>query len=113
MQTTGMGLILEGGFNSLYKTIRDFPGGSAVKNLSANAGDAVFLEEEMATYSNVLAWEIPWREDPGGPQYLGLQKSRIQHRDKNNTSIAQYEAGSLWCLLLSGSLSFPNSELGC
>ena len=43
MQTTGMGLILEGGFNSLYKTIRDFPGGSAVKNLSANAGDAVFI----------------------------------------------------------------------
>ena len=43
MQTTGMGLILEGGFNSLYKIMRDFPGGSAVKNLPANAGDAAFI----------------------------------------------------------------------
>ena len=43
MQTTGMGLILEGGFNSLYKTIWDFPGGLAVKNLPANAGDAIFI----------------------------------------------------------------------
>ena len=43
MQTAGMGLILEGGFNSLYKTIRDFPGGSAVKTLPATAGDAAFI----------------------------------------------------------------------
>ena len=29
------------------------------------------LEEEMATHSNILAWEIPWTEDPGGLQFTG------------------------------------------
>ena len=32
------------------------------------------LEEEMATYSNILAWEIPWTEDPGGLQSIELQR---------------------------------------
>ena len=31
------------------------------------------LEEEMATHSSVLAWEMLWTEEPGGPQSLGLQ----------------------------------------
>ena len=34
------------------------------------------LEEEMATYSSILACEIPWTEDPCGLQPVGLQKSR-------------------------------------
>ena len=29
------------------------------------------LEKGMATYSSVLAWRIPWREEPGGPQSMG------------------------------------------
>ena len=50
-----------------------FSGGSVVKNLSANAGDtgdtgSIFgwedpLEDEMATHSSILAWEIPWTEE--------------------------------------------------
>ena len=32
------------------------------------------LEKEMATHSNILAWEILWTEEPGGVQYLGSQK---------------------------------------
>ena len=31
------------------------------------------LEEEMATHSSILAWEIPWTEEPGGLQSMGLQ----------------------------------------
>ena len=31
------------------------------------------LEKEMATYSSILAWEIPLTEDPGGLQSMGLQ----------------------------------------
>ena len=46
----------------------------------ANAGDVRVqslgwedpLEEEMATPSNILAWGIPWTEDPGGLQSIGL-----------------------------------------
>ena len=53
-----------------------FTGGSVVKNLPANAGDTVVwvwspgqvdaLEEEMATHSSILAWRIPWTEEPVG-----------------------------------------------
>jgi len=33
------------------------------------------LEKEMATYSTILTWEIPWTEEPGGLQSMGSQKS--------------------------------------
>ena len=32
------------------------------------------LEEETATHSSVLAWRIPWTEEPGGLQYMGLKR---------------------------------------
>ena len=32
------------------------------------------LKKEMATHSSVLAWEIPWTEEPGGLQSVGLQR---------------------------------------
>ena len=34
------------------------------------------LEKEMTTHSNILAWEIPWTEDPGRLQFMGLQTVR-------------------------------------
>ena len=36
------------------------------------------LEKEMATHSSVLAWEIPWTEEPGELQSTGSQKSQTQ-----------------------------------
>ena len=51
--------------------LRSSPGGSMVKNLSVNAGDVGLmsgqedpLEKEMATHFSILAWEIPWTEEP-------------------------------------------------
>ena len=38
------------------------------------------LEKGMAIHSSVLAWKIPWTEEPGGYS-LGSQKSRIQFND--------------------------------
>ena len=35
------------------------------------------LEKEMATQSGILAWRIPWTEEPGGLQSMGLQ--RVKH----------------------------------
>ena len=32
------------------------------------------LKKEMATRSSILAWEIPWTEEPGGLQFMGLQR---------------------------------------
>ena len=53
-----------------------------VKNLPANARDAGSIsrfgrspEKEMVTLSSILAWEIPWTEEPGMLQSMGLQKS--------------------------------------
>ena len=35
------------------------------------------LEEEMATHSSILAWEIPWSEEPGGLQ--SMESQRVGH----------------------------------
>ena len=37
------------------------------------------LEKEMATHSSILAWRIPWREEPGGLQSIGLQRVGVGH----------------------------------
>ena len=57
-----------------------FPGDLVVKNPPAmqeiwvrSLGQEVPLEEEMATHSSILAWGIPWTEEPGGLQATGLQ----------------------------------------
>ena len=57
-----------------------------VKNTPASAGDARDsgsilgqedpLEEEMATHASILAWKIPWTEEPGGLQSMGVTKSQ-------------------------------------
>ena len=56
-----------------------------VKNLPANAGDLRdmvrsivqedSLEKEMADHPSILAWRIPWAEEPGGLQSMGSQES--------------------------------------
>ena len=68
-----------------------FPGGSVVKTPLANEGDTGDvglipgqedpLEKETATHSSILAWEIPWTEEPGGLQSMGPQKSWTQFSD--------------------------------
>ena len=32
------------------------------------------LEKEMAIHSSILAWKIPWTEEPGGLQFMGLER---------------------------------------
>ena len=38
------------------------------------------LEKEMATHSSIVAWEIPWTEDPGRLQSMGSQESDVTER---------------------------------
>ena len=52
-----------------------------VKNPPANARDpgkilglGRSLEEHVETYSNIIAWKIPWTEESGGLQLIGLQR---------------------------------------
>ena len=60
-----------------------FPGGSVVKNSPVmqetqvrSLGQENPLEEEVATHTSILAWEIPQTEEHGGLQSMGSQKSR-------------------------------------
>ena len=54
-----------------------FPGGSDSKEIACNAGDLDLnpgsrsLEKEMVTHSSILAWRIPWTEEPGRLQSMG------------------------------------------
>ena len=41
------------------------------------------MEEGMATHSNILAWRIPWTEEPGGLQSVG-------HKDSDTTEVTQH-----------------------
>ena len=66
---------------SLFTLYRSF--GSVVKNPPAvqeielqSLVQEDPLEKEMATHSSILAWKIPWREEPGGLQSMGLQRVR-------------------------------------
>ena len=61
-----------------YNLNLGFPGGSAVKNPPVMQETQVYylgwedpLEKEMATHSSILAWRIPWTEEPGGLQSMG------------------------------------------
>ena len=60
-----------------------FPVAQTVKNLPARKETWVWslgqkdpLEKGMATHSSILAWRIPWTEEPGGPQSMGSQRVR-------------------------------------
>ena len=58
------------------------------------------LKEQMATHSSILAWRIPWTEEPGKLQSMGSQRAR--------TYIAVYDiiSGVIWAWLDKTSLSF-------
>ena len=60
-----------------------FTGGSDGKESACNETGQVrsldwddLLEKEMVTHSSILAWRIPWTEEPGGLQSMGLQRVR-------------------------------------
>ena len=66
-------------FTTGYYATWGFPGGSEVKASACNAGDLGSIPgsgrwQEMATHSSILAWRIPWAEDPGGLQSTGSQR---------------------------------------
>ena len=69
----------------LINRIMGFPGRAVVKNPLARCKEMRILslawedplKKEMATHSNILAWEIPWTEEPSGLQSMGSR--RIRH----------------------------------
>ena len=71
----------------VYKSCEIFSFRSVVKNLPAMQDMWVpppgleDLEKEMVTHSSMLAWEIPWTEEPGGLQTMGV--TRVGHDFSN------------------------------
>ena len=61
------------------------------------------LEKEMATYSSILAWEIPRTEEPGGLQFMGLQ--RVGH-----DLVTEHSPLRGWHLLMAGALSLHSES---
>ena len=66
----------------IYIYLWDFLGGSNSKESTSNAGDlgsvsgsGRSLERRMDTHSGILAWRIPWTEEPGGLWSLGSQRA--------------------------------------
>ena len=63
--------------------LKSFPEGSEVKNPLViqetwvpSLGEEYPLEKEMAIHSSILVWKIPWTEEPGRLQSMGLQRVR-------------------------------------
>ena len=68
-----------------------FPGGASGKESTCQSGDAGWedpLEKEMATLSSILAWIIPWTEEPGKLQSMGSQ--RVEHVLSDFTSLQNF-----------------------
>ena len=70
-------------FNITAVLLRSFLVAQMVQNLPAmwetwvrSLGQEDPLEKGMATHSSILAWRIPWTEDPGGLQSMGSQRVR-------------------------------------
>ena len=67
--------------NLLQSRTSDVPVAQTVKQLPTmretwvqSLGREDLLEKEMSTHSSILAWKIPWMEEPGGLQFMGLQR---------------------------------------
>ena len=70
-------------------------------------GSEYLLEKEMATYSGIPTWEIPWTEEPGELQFLGLQRVRHDSATKTTTASNTYLTFPLLMSVVTYNFSFP------
>ena len=56
----------------MAQTVKNLP--AIEETLLQSLGQEDSLEKEMATHSSILAWKIPWTEEPDGLQSMGLQR---------------------------------------
>ena len=61
------------------------------------------LEEGMATHSNILAWRIPWTEEPGGIQFMGSQRFGHDSGSSHHPSFGPNSSPKVGCLHFSAS----------
>ena len=93
-------------YNVLGNMVLESKMSLSVSNRSLGQEDV--LDEGMATYSSIIAWEIPWRVEPGGLQSIGLQRVRhdwvTKHTQaENSAQVAQVNkngTGRVPCVLV-------------
>ena len=62
------------GASLVAQTIKNLP--VMLESQVQSLGQEDSLEKEIATHSSILAWKIPWTEEPGGLQSMGSQRVR-------------------------------------
>ena len=60
------------------------------------------LEKSMASHSTILAWRIPWTEEPGGLQSIGLQRAGHNWRDLARVTSKALAGVKVWVALMEG-----------
>ena len=85
-------------FEGCYLECWGFPSDSEMQIQFLDWEDA--LEKELAIHSSILAWEIPWTEEPDGLQFMGLTKELDTTQWLNDNSLeCSYKHASA-CLLV-------------
>ena len=67
--------------------VKNAPAGWEVQGTQVRSLGRGLLEVEITTHSKILAWEMPWAEEPGGLKSMGWEKSKTEHRDKATTHL--------------------------
>ena len=99
----------------------DFAGGTRVKEPTSHGrrhketqvlslGQEDALEEGMATHSSILAWRIPWTEEPDGLQSMGSQRVGHDRATKHNTAAIK---GLLYASILLNTSQISHFCFGC
>ena len=85
-------------FKLIMLHLMGFPGGSDGKQAACNAGNLCsisgmedLLENGMASHSSILAWRIPWREEPDGLQSMRSQRVGYDRATNTLTFIAHHK----------------------
>ena len=82
-----------------YKVVRNLPAKQEMRVWSLNRDDP--LEKEMATYSGILAWRIPWTEDPDGYSPRGHKEldaiEQLNHNNNELISLKKVINYPYWC----------------
>ena len=107
------------GFLHCLRLRTGFRGGSDDKDSAYDAGELglvleseKFPREENALYSSILVWKIPWTEEPGGLQSMGLQRVRHNITKAQRGKLTMRRYGTLGGILaFSASSSIESTVL--
>ena len=88
----------------MAQRVKNLP--TVIETWVQSLGQEDLLEKDMETHSTILAWKIPWREEPGKLQFMGLQRVRLNWSDckcwwrsRATEIIINVYRDTKWCIL--------------